>query len=111
MLKFICVFFPAVLSVWAFEALTKQQMGIKHWVYRFCLNSVICNGFVCLLKIAVTHTSHELLNQAVSDMSPDIALRYLVMALPAAVAAAVIEALLNKGISVKVSENSDEGEK
>lgn len=108
MLKIICVFFPAVLSVWMFEALTKQQLGLKSWAYRFCLNTIICNAFVFAVKVFVTQTSRELLNQVNADMVPDVALRYIIMAVPAAAVAAVIEALLTKKIGVCISEDEDD---
>ena len=108
MLKLICVFFPAVLSVWLFEAISHKQLTLKAWVYRFCLNAMLCNGFVFVVKTLLTHTSQELLNLIGADMMPAVALRYLIMALPAAVAAAALEALLTKKIDISVGEDEDE---
>lgn len=110
MLKLICIFFPAVLSVWLFEAITKQQLTLKGWGYRFCLNTIICNAFVFAVKALVTQTSQELLNQIGADMTPAVALRYLMMAVPVAVIASVTETLLSKKVSVDISVSEDEDE-
>ncbi len=110
MISAICIFFPAVLSVWLFEALSKQNLTLKPWIYRFSLNSVIVNGLVFMVKWLVTDTSSELLALPSADMTPDVAIRYLVMALPIAAVAAVVEALLVGKITVSVSEENDESE-
>ncbi len=110
MISLICIFFPAVLSVWLFEALTKQSLALKPWIYRFCLNSVAVNGLIFLIKWLATNTSAELLAQPSADMTPDVALRYLIMALPIAAVLTAVEALLTKKITVSVSEDKDESE-
>ncbi len=108
MISLICIFFPAVLSVWFFESVTKQNLNLKLWIYRFCMNSVIINGVVFAVKWLVTGTSAELLASPAADMTPDVAIRYLIMALSIAAVLVIVESLLTKKITVCITEENDE---
>lgn len=112
MLKLICLFFPAVCSVGLFERLRKTDLKFKNMLYAFCLNAVLCNSAVLFFKEFLTLTSQEPLNAAFYDITPSVAIRYLAIALPAALIVGVSEALLFGKLkaSVKTDENGDIGD-
>ncbi len=107
MITFICLFFPAVVSLWLYEALAKTSLGLKKCIFRFCLNSLIIN-FVCFVakKFVFDTASYSLYIEG--DMLPSTALNYLIIALPIAVILVLAEVLLSKKIKITVEENRDE---
>ena len=107
MILFICLFFPAVLAVWIYEALTKRKLGIKGWVYRFCFNATVINLFVFLVKKFVSHTSNELIALPGAEVVPEIAIRYLVMALPAAIVSGIVCAFASRYAKVEMEQKQD----
>lgn len=109
MLKLICLFFPAVCSVGLFERLRKTDLKFKNMLYAFCFNAVLCNSAVLFFKEFITLTSQEPLNAAFYDITPSVAIRYLAIALPAALIVGILEALLLGKIntSVKTDGNGD----
>ena len=108
MIQFMCIVFPAVISVWVFEAISKTKLDLKGWIYRFATNALITNMAVLLLKKFVSHTSSEFLAMPGADMVPEVAIRYVVMALPIALAVAVVSALLPKALKVSVEDDQKE---
>ncbi len=108
MIQFMCMFFPAVVAVWVFEAISKTKLDLKGWIYHFTVNALITNMAVFLLKKFVSHTSNEFLAMPGADMVPEVAIRYVVMALPVAIAVAVISALLPKFLKVTVETDQQE---
>lgn len=110
MIQFMCMFFPSVIAVWVFEAVAKTKLNFKGWIYHFATNALIANMAVFLLKKFVSRTSNEFLAMPGADMVPEVAIRYVVMALPVAVISAVIVALLPKVLKVSI-ESEEEGGK
>ena len=110
MIAFICLFFPAVLSVWAYEALTRTELKGKKWVYRFCGSTLIIN-FICFaIKSYVLATAGYPLYELATDMLPGTAVKYMIMAAPAAIILVVVEVLLAKYVKIRVEEPEDEAE-
>ncbi len=108
MVLFICLLFPAVLSVWIYEAVSKKQLSKKQWLYRYCLNVLLINGFVFLVKKFILGTSAELLAPVASEMPPEYAIRYLAVAVPATIALGVLEMFLSKHTKMTVEEDEDD---
>lgn len=107
MIAFICLFFPAVISVWIFELLTKNQLSIKKCIYRFCLNSILINFLCFFIKKVFFNTATYPLYYA-PDMLPATAINYLIIAVPLAILIVLSEVLFSKHIKISVEENNDE---
>ncbi|MBO4216636.1 MAG: hypothetical protein J5940_01680 [Clostridia bacterium] len=113
MIAFICLFFPAVVSVWIFEALTKRNPGLKKTIFLFCTNALIINFLCFLMKKFIFGTADVPLYAAQYDMYPTVAVNYIICAAGIAVIISVIEALLAKKVRVSIdgkSGNEDETE-
>ena len=106
MLAFICYFFPAVMAIWLYEALAKKKLCLKQCIFRFCTNTALIN-FLCLgIKCYILHTgSIPMFSQP--DMAPQVAVNYLIMAIPVAIALVVVEVLLFKKVKVTVEEENE----
>lgn len=108
MIAFICYFFPAVLSLWLFETLTKNNLSWKECLFRFCSNALFIN-FICFgIKKFILHTAGEPICSNSADMLPIVAFNYLVIAIPVTVVLVFAEILLPKKISITVEENTNE---
>lgn len=109
MIAFIVFFFPAVLSVWMFEALRKSQLDKKQWFYHFVLNAVFIN-FICFaVKKYILHTASSVIFSIAADMTPAVACNYLIIAIPLAVFLAFVKVFFSKHIRVEVAhKDSDE---
>ncbi len=110
MIAFICLFFPALLTVGAFEALTKQKLTVRGWVYRFCFHVVAINFLVFLCKKVGLYTAHLALYTLNADMTPNSALNYLLISGAAAAILLVIELFTTKHVQVTLEEKTDETE-
>lgn len=108
MIAFICLFFPAVLTVGAFEVLTKQKLSVRAWVYRFCLNTVVINLLCFLCKKLAFYTAHVSLHTLEADMTPASALNYLLISAAAAAIFLVIQLFAAKHIQITLEEKTDE---
>ena len=109
MVGFICLFFPAAVSVWIFEALAKSEFSIKETIFRFCTNTLIINLLCMLVKKFIFGTAAQPLYTN-GDMVPNVAIVYIVMALAAGVLVALAEVLFSKKVKVTVEEEPDEAE-
>lgn len=109
MIAFICFFFPAVISLWLFEALLKRPLCRKQWLYRFCTNTLLIN-FICFgIKKFFLQTADSPLYSLNTDMYPSAAFNYMLMAVPAAIILVVFELLLSKKVKIELKEeNRDE---
>ena len=107
MIAFICLFFPAVLSVGLFEHLKKEKLTRRGWVYRFCANTLVINGICFAVKRFVLHTGLQAFGSLYADTTPSAALNYMVMAIPVALVLALLEILFSKYpiASVEVTRN------
>ena len=107
MIAFICLFFPAVLSVCMYERLTKRELGFKRIVYRFCINALIIN-FICFLsKKLFFGTAEAPLYTFETDMRPTVAINYIITAVAVAVALTLFEVLLSKKVRIYVEEDKE----
>lgn len=109
MIGFIVLFFPAVLSVWIYEALRKESLPRKAWLYRFSLNTLLIN-FVCFaVKKWILGTGNAVILSLAADMTPSVACNYLIMALPLAIGFAILQVITKKCVRVEaVPEDKDE---
>lgn len=98
---------PAVLSVWLYERLAKRELGVKKWIYRFGLNVLCINSVVFLLKMFLLKTGDAPLYAWMQDMTPAVAIRYLVMAVPTAAVVAALEILLPRHIRLDVEQEKE----
>lgn len=109
MVGFICLFFPAAVSVRIFEALAKTEFSVKQTILRFCTNTLIINLLCMLVKKFIFGTAAQPLYTN-GDMVPNVAIVYIVMALVAGVGVALVEVMFSKKVKVTVEEKPDEAE-
>ena len=110
MIAFICLFFPAVICIWIYELLIKRNLTKRQLVFFFCLNTLFINGVCFALKSFFFATGSEPFYTFVSDMTPNVAVRYLFIALPLGAVLALIEVFLTKNVKVTVSDEKDDKE-
>ena len=104
MILFICLFLPAVLAVWLYEHLQKNELSKKQWFYRYCLNTVFIN-FVCFaVKRFLLGTAAQPFGGGITDATPSEALNYLIMAIPTAVFFSFLQVLFTKHVSLSVED-------
>lgn len=107
MYAFICLFLPAVISVWVLESAKKISLSKKQWLYYFCLNTVLINLACCAAKKWVLRTGDYIITGLQTDMSPSTACNYLILSAVFTLATAFAEALLSKHVSLEVCDNED----
>lgn len=101
MLAFICLFFPAVLSLRILEVLNRKEPRPLHRVYHYCTFVLLIN-LVCIgLYIFVFHTS-ALFSHEGGDMLPRTAFSYMIVATLIGAFLAVLQALLQRHVSLQV---------
>ena len=105
MIAMICLFFPAVLAMWIFEYVEKVDLSCKQWGYRYCANVMLINFICFMVKKLVLNSGAEVMWNLQTDMLPSVAANYLIMAVPVAAAAAVIQVLLYRHVEIEVEEN------
>ena len=104
MITFICLFFPAVLSVFAYEKLNRRELNKKHWIYLYATNVLFINLGCFFIKSMVLGTGGNPIFDLYNDMPPSGAMNYLIMAIPLAVVMAVVEVLLEKSLKFTIEE-------
>lgn len=106
MVALICLVFPAVVSVWIYEALSRKNLTGKKWGYLFALNCLLIL-FVCVLimRLFLGNAHEYVLNW---DMHLQHACNYLVLAIPATVVLPVMEVLLGENVKITVEDQADE---
>lgn len=109
MIAFICLFFPAVVSVWIYDLLIKKQSK-RQLIFRFCLNALIINGICFAVKSFLLSTGGELLYSFYGDMTPNVAVRYLIMAFPVCLLLGLVEVFLTKNVKVTVTDEKENEE-
>lgn len=110
MITFICLFFPAVLSVWIYEKLVKTNLNTKQWLYFYTAGNLFINLLCFLVKKVLLGTAANALYTLQADITPSAACNYLIMAIPAAVFLAVFAALLRRHITITVEDDDDAAE-
>ena len=96
MIAFICLFFPAVITVWLYETAAGVDLGLKKWLYRYCASNLLVN-LVCFgVKRYTLDSAGAPFYTLAVDVTPVAALHYLIMAIPSAAVLAFVQALLTK---------------
>lgn len=108
MVAFIVLFLPAVLSVWLWEVFSKTQLNKKKWFYLLSLNIMLVNIFCFAVKKWVLLTAGNSLSGLAADMTPAAAFNYLVMAIPAAVALALVENFVFRKVRLQVEDKQED---
>ena len=108
MIKFICLFFPALVCVGLYEALSKKDLSRKGLVYMYGLDTAVINGIVFGVKQYLLKTASYPLSDASGDMLPSAAFNYLVMGMFAAVCVAVAQVFLSRNAKVTIEETANE---
>lgn len=110
MIAFICLFFPAVVCVWIYELLIKKSLLRRQLIYRFCFNTLVINALCFAVKSFLLSTGAEPIFTLYIDMTPNIAVRYLIMALPTSIILGLVEVFLTKNVKVTVSDEKEDKE-
>lgn len=112
MITFIVLILPAVLSVWLWETFAKTQLSKRKWVYLLSLNILLINFGCFAVKKWILYTANNVMASLMADMTPSVAVNYLIMAIPAAVALALAEKLAYSKLRLRVeSDDKDATEK
>lgn len=107
MLIFICLFFPAVVSLRIYEALRREKLTLKQCVYHYCTDALLIN-LACLgAKTILLGSGGAPLSEGSWDMLPSAAFVYIIMALCCGVFLAVFQVLLSRHMAVAVEESRD----
>lgn len=104
MIAFICLFFPAVITVWLYESAAGADLGLKKWLYRYCLSNLLVNLLCFGVKYLILNNAFEPFYTLAADVSPAAAVHYLIMAIPAAVVLAFMQVLLAKHRKISVED-------
>lgn len=107
MLTFICLFFPAVLYVWMFEGLTKEELSFKKWVHRYAFGVVFINLLCWLIQRFVLDNAYTPFYDANYGITPAAACDYMVMALIFTAVLGAFAALLHKKGKIAVEDQED----
>lgn len=107
MITFIMLFFPAALSMWLYEHVTKTDLSVKRWVNLYAVHNLLIN-FICLMLMRlVTDQAGEYLYNREIDIPPYAATQYLIKAIPVAIAVGVVAILLHKTVKVELEADED----
>lgn len=107
MITFIVLFLPAVLAVWIWETVSKTQLSKKKWLYLLSLNIMLVNLACFAIKKWILHTAANVLSGLAADMTPSVALNYLIMAIPVAIGLALVENFVFRHIRLRVEEDRE----
>lgn len=110
MIAFICLFFPAIVSVYIFESLTKINLNLKQLLFRFCTNTLLINALCFIAKKILFKTAADPLYYFSTDMTPSTALNYILLAVIFAVAITIAEVLLSKKIKITIENEIEDDE-
>ena len=111
MIAFICLFFPAVLTVWLYEHLRQTELSRKQWLYRYCINTLFVNLACFAAKRLLLGTADAPFVNLYTDVTPAAALNYLGLAIPAAVVLAFVQVLLSKHANITVEDDKHDQNK
>lgn len=107
MITFIMLFFPAAMSMWLYEHVTKTDLSVKNWLSMYAVHNLLIN-FVCLMIMRlVTNQAGEYLYGRDIGISPYVATNYMIKAIPVAIIVGVLAILLHKTVKVELEENED----
>ena len=108
MISIIVLVLPAVLSVWLWEIFSKKHLSGRSWIYLLSLNVMLINLGIFAVKRWVLNTAANPLSAMAQDMTPLVAMNYLLMAIPAAIALAAVERFVHSKVRIFVE--SDEND-
>lgn len=103
MVTFIALFFPAVLSVWIWDAIIKSPVSNRKCLYLYSLNVMLINLVCFAIKRWIRHTGANPLG----DMTPSAAINYIVVALFLSIALALVEVFVYKRVRIQVESNTN----
>ncbi len=106
MVTFICLFFPALVSLFIYDKLNNKPLSRRNTVFLYSLFCLLINGACFAFKTLVLGTGNYLLAEG-SDMTPSAALNYLIMAGAAAIIFAFIVALTSKNVKIEKTDKND----
>ena len=107
MVTFIILFFPAALSMWLYEHVTKTDLSVKRWVNLYAVHNLLINFACMMLMRLVTGQAGDYLYNREIGIPPYVATNYLILAIPVAIAVAVAGILLHKTVKVELESNED----
>ena len=107
MIAFICLFCPAVVTVWIYESIGNADLTPKKWLYRYCLSNLLVNLSCFGVKRCILQTASAPLYTLAADTAPVAALNYLIMAIPVAVILAFVQVLLTKHGKITVENKNN----
>lgn len=103
MLDYICLLLPAVLAVWVFEKLMKQELKVKPWLVFYGVQVLLVNfAVLMIMRLLLGQPSDHIGNFYVYT-----ATSYLIMAIPIAIVSGAVFAMLTKKVSIEVEDDSD----
>lgn len=105
MVAFIALFFPAVLSVWIWDAVSKAPVCNRRCLYLYSLNVMLINLGCFAIKRWILHSGEYPLG----DMTPTSAINYIIAAVFLSVVLALVEIVLYKRVRIQVESNTGEG--
>ncbi len=111
MIGIICLFFPAVLSVFFYEKVFRKDLTGKHWCYLFSFFTLAINIICFTVKNYLLHTGTAYIFSLTEGTSPQIALNYLVMAIPLAIITPLVFGFLSMHTQTKIEDNEDSVDK
>ncbi len=107
MLLFICLFFPAVVSLRIYEALRREKLTLKQCVYHYRTDALLINPTCLGVQTILLGSGGAPLSEGSWAMRPSAAFVYLLMALCCGVFLAVFHVLLSRHMAVAVEEGRD----
>lgn len=108
MVKFICLFLPAVVCVGLYEHLSKRELCRRHLAYMYGLDVILINFIIFGVKQYLLQTADQSLTAPSGDMLPSVAFNYLLMGMVSAIGIAIAQVFLSKHAKVTIEESSNE---
>lgn len=107
MITFIVLFFPAALSMWLYEHVTKTDLSVKRWVSLYAVHNLLIN-FICMMIMRrLTNQGNDYLFNLQTDIQPHVATDYMIKAIPVALVVGVAAILLHKTVKVELEVDED----
>lgn len=107
MITFIILFFPACLSIWLYEHITKTDLSVKRWVNLYAVHNLIINFTCMMLMRLVTGQAGVYIYDREIGIPAITATDYMIKAIPVAIAVGVLAILLHKTAKVELEANED----
>lgn len=107
MVSFIVLFFPAVLTIWIFESLSKTDLRPKYFAVFYAASVLLINTICFLVLYYILDWGQVSLHDPQEGMSVYYAVRYLTLAVPMSVFVGIAAAFLRKYIRIEIEEAED----